>query len=148
MKNKHFTFTIILLVVALISGFFAGSYYKGTQTTPSTNIASFARGTTGSSTRSRAGGFGAGGGTTGDIISKDNQSITIALPSGGSQIIFVNPNTSISKSVSGNLLDLSTGTAVVVNGTTNSDGSSMTANSINIRPAQTASSTTQGNQQP
>lgn len=145
MKNKHFTFTIILLVIALVAGFFAGSYYKGSQTTTS-STATFARGatTTGSFARGARTG-GTGGGTTGTIISKDSQNITIALPSGGSQIIFVNPSTNIMKNVSGTLDDLSTGTTVVVNGTTNSDGSSLTANSINIRPAQTASSTAQGN---
>ena len=148
MKNKHFTFTIILLVIALFAGFFAGSYYKGSQTASTNNASAFTRGaTTGSSTRigtTGAGGFG--GGVTGTIISKDSQSITVSLPAGGSQIIFVNPSTSISKSVSGTLDDLSTGTTVIINGTTNSDGSSLTANSINIRPAQTASSTgAQGN---
>lgn len=140
MKNKHFTFTIILLAIALLGGFFAGSYYKGSQT-PTSSTTAFAKGTTtGTFSRgTRTGGFG--NGTTGTIISKDDQSVTISLPTGGSQIIFVNPSTSISKSVSGTIDDLSTGTSVVVNGTTNSDGSSLTANSINIRPAQTASST-------
>ena len=86
MKNKHFTFTIILLVVALFAGFFAGSYYKGSQTSSSST--SITRGATGSFTRgARTGGAG---GVTGNIISKDSQSITIALPAGGSQIIFVN----------------------------------------------------------
>ena len=142
MKNKHFTFTIILIVIALASGFFAGSYYNGSQSTSTTSSALLTRGTTtGAGLRGvRTGGFG--GGVTGNIISKDNQSITISIPTGGSQIVFVNPSTSIAKSVSGTLDDLSTGTTVVVSGSTNSDGSSLTANSINIRPAQTASSTT------
>ncbi len=145
MKNNHFTIVIILVVVSLFSGFFAGSYYKGSQTTSTTiqTGTGFTRGTsTGSTARTRTG--GAGGGIFGDIISKDSQSITIQLQSGGSQIVFVNPSTSISKNVSGTLADLNAGTSVTVNGTTNSDGSSLTANSINIRP-QTASSTTQAN---
>ncbi|MEI8337632.1 MAG: hypothetical protein WCF92_00620 [bacterium] len=138
MKNKHFTIVIILVIVSLFSGFFAGAYYKGSQTSVTTaqNSSSFTRGTTGNATRTRAG----GGGTFGDIISKDDQSITISLPTGGSQIIFVNPSTSISKSVSGTLADLNTGTSITVTGSTNSDGASLTATSINIRP-QTASST-------
>lgn len=146
MKNKHFVFTIILLVVALFAGFFAGSYYKGSTTSSSTALARSTA--TGTFTRgSRTAGSGFGGGTTGNIISKDSQSITIALPAGGSQIVFVSPSTSIMKSISGSPDDLSTGTTVVVNGSTNSDGSSLTANSINIRPAQaqTASSSPSGN---
>lgn len=139
MKNKHFTFTIILLVVALASGFFAGSYYKGSQTATTSNATSFTR--TGTTTGNFARGARGSGGVTGNIISKDNHSITVSLPTGSSQIVFVNPSTNIMKSVSGSLDDLSTGTTVIVSGSTNSDGNSLTANSINIRPAQTASST-------
>ena len=144
MKNKHFTSVIVLVIISLSSGFFAGSYYKNSQTTTSTAQigTTFSRGVPGSTSKSRAGGIG--GGIFGDIISKDNQSITVKLQSGGSQIVFVDPSTIITKSVSGTLTDLNEGTTVTINGTTNSDGSSLTANSINIRP-QTASSTNSQN---
>ncbi|MEI6478699.1 MAG: DUF5666 domain-containing protein, partial [bacterium] len=129
--NKHFVFIVILIVIALSSGFFAGSYYKGSQTSSSQSSMTFAKGTSGSFARTKT--SGSNGGVSGSIISKDSQSITIKLPGGGSQIVFVNPSTNIMKSVSGSTDDLSTDTTVLVSGSTNSDGSSLTATSINIR---------------
>jgi hypothetical protein len=70
----------------------------------------------------------------GDIISKDDKSVTVKNRAGGSQIIFFAPSTAIGKTTSGTAADLTVGENIMVNGTANPDGT-ITATNIQIRPA-------------
>ncbi len=84
----------------------------------------------------RLGGAGAGL-VSGEIISKDDTSITIKMRSGGSKIVFYSSTTEIGKFTRGSLADLNIGETVTATGSTNSDGS-VTAQSIQMRPIPTA----------
>jgi len=85
------------------------------------------------------GGFGGGAGArggnfiNGQVIAKDDKSITIQLRNGGTQFVFFSPTTPIMKLATGTADDLQKGTNVMVSGTATSDGS-VTAQMIQVRP--------------
>lgn len=119
---------ISIIVVAIVIGgasFYGGMLYgKSTRPDLSANL-----------NRQRGNGAQQNGGFSGGkIIKKDNNSITVGLNNGGSQIILFSDTTKIMKSVQGLTNDLTSGEQITVNGSKNQDGS-ITAQSIQIRPA-------------
>ena len=128
--------TIIGAVVAVIivggGAFYAGMVYRKGQAPQHGQFGTgqFA-GRTGAGARGTAGGSF----TAGQIVSSANGSITIQAAMGSStEIVLISNSTQILKSVSGSMSDLTQCANVVVTGSMNSDGS-LTAQSIQIRPA-------------
>lgn len=71
---------------------------------------------------------------TGDVIAKDATSITVKMRDGSTKIVLYSGTTQVTKSASGSASDVLVGSPVLVQGSSNSDGS-VTAQSIQLRPA-------------
>ncbi len=133
---------IMPVFVALLILVGGGSFYGGMKYADSARAAAIAarsgvgnfRGGTGAG---RMGGNGRGGFANGEILSKDNSSVTIKLTNGGSQIVFFSTSTQIMKSTAGSVDDLVAGQNIMVNGSANPDGS-VTARSIQLTSAPTS----------
>jgi hypothetical protein len=140
MKKYYYAIGILLLSGAV---FYGGMMYGESKTGALTaaSLQGFPRSGQQQLRNSTGGGFGtrnagnpgqSGGFTSGQVISIDNQGITVQLRDGSSKIILVPSSTSIVKSISGTASDLKQGEDVSVNGTLNSDGS-ITAQMVQIR---------------
>lgn len=71
----------------------------------------------------------------GEITKMDDSSITIKTTDGSSKIILLSDSTSINQSVTAAKTDLTVGTQVKVDGTTDSNTGSVTGKSIEINPS-------------
>jgi hypothetical protein len=137
--------TIALIIgVVLIAG---GSFYAGVKYNQSSaksgarNFQTFGGAQGQFAGRRGTGANAAGAGfLTGTIIAKDDKSITVKSRDGGSKIVFVGNSTMVMKAATGSIVDLSIGQDVTTTGSVNSDGS-VTASSVQIRPAGMATST-------
>jgi hypothetical protein len=133
MTKKYIITTIVIAVVVGAGGFFGGmQFQKSRKLTVGGNLTAaqrqqFANG-------NRMGVRSAGNFAGGEIISKDDKSITVKTQDGSTKIVFYSGITQINKPTAVDASQLNTGDNVIVTGTTNSDGS-VTANNIQIRPA-------------
>jgi hypothetical protein len=137
MKKNNLTITIIVAVVALTVGCFAGMKYQ--QSKQSSFGGQFGNVPQGQNQK-----FGNGNGTmmgnrggfkpvNGDIVNMDDKSITIKLQDGSSKIVLFSDKTTVNKESTGSASDLKVGEKVAAFGTENSDGS-VTAQSIQLNP--------------
>ncbi len=122
---------IIFVVVIIVSGgaFYGGIKYQESKTPRFQNLSSEQRQ---QFSQEKAGkGIGAGF-LTGEVIAKDEQSLTLKMPDASSKIVFFSDSTATTKSAEGSLNNLEIGKTISINGTANQDGS-ITANSIQLR---------------
>ncbi|MBU6447737.1 hypothetical protein KGQ24_02780 [Patescibacteria group bacterium] len=136
MNKKHVILTVVIAVVVGAIGFFGGMKYgqAKAQTAGRGQLSGQYRTGGGGAGFFRGGAGGSQGAfTTGQVLSKDDKSITVQSPNGSSKIIFYSGTTQVGKFVSGASSDITTGQRVTVTGTPNSDGS-ITAQNIEIMP--------------
>lgn len=141
MKNQNMIVACaVTAVVAGAIGFYGNNYYQqnqrnsrfggtGNGTGLPQNQNGFARGTSGYAQPQMM----RNGIVAGEVIAKDDKSITVKLPDGSSKIIILSSNTSYRISNDAKLDDVVVGKTVSVFGTTNADGST-TAASIELNP--------------
>lgn len=140
--NKNVITTVGGLIIAGVF-FYVGMYY---QKSKMPEIGSGVNGGSRSGLQGIGGGArnNVGGFTAGEIISKDASSVTIKMQDGSTKIVLVSDSTQVTKNTNGTLGDLTTGVNISVTGTINSDGS-VTAKSLQIRPAGSAGNFGGGN---
>ncbi|MBI2483744.1 hypothetical protein HYV71_00990 [Candidatus Uhrbacteria bacterium] len=138
---KQFTGFIACALIAFGAGFYGGTRYANDTQRESRTVFSQERaqmfrerGGLQNAQAPRGGGRREGSGfVAGEIISKDETSITLKLRDGGSQIILLPPALPVSTLSAASSSDLKIGAPVAVTGESNSDGI-MTAQTIQIRP--------------
>ena len=132
---KKYLVHIVWLVIAIVA--LGGGFFWGKASGAATRAAAFA-GAYSSSTRRTAGGAAGGGFVTGQIAVIGSSSITLQLANGNSEVVFYSTSTPVSEPTMVLVNTLKVGTTVMVAGTSNSDGS-LTAQTIQVRPAGTTS---------
>jgi hypothetical protein len=130
MKKNTLTTVIIAVIVAAIA-FFAGTKYEQTQAASGRQFAAgnFQR----NAARGGQGQRGFGGANVGEVVSIDNDSITLKLMDGSSKIVNISGSTTYSKTASASKTDIKSGDRIAAIGTPNSDGS-ITAQNIQLNP--------------
>lgn len=130
---------IVVVVIVLLCGvsFFAGTKFggkAGAGKMPSDwQGKGLSAGGPGAGGRLGGGASQKGGMVNGDILSRDDKSITVKMGESGSRVVYFASSTAVTKSAVGALTDLLVGKKVMVVGTANSDGS-VTAKSIQMLP--------------
>jgi hypothetical protein len=145
MQKKNFINLAVLVIVA--GGMFYGGMIYGTNKAGRTKLQigqeqgrgdGIALGVGGGQGRIQRPGGGNnvnGGFSNGQILSKDDTSITIKNREGGSKVIYYSDATTVGKTVSGAISDLAVGQDVLVTGKGGTDGA-FVAENIQIRPDQ------------
>lgn len=135
-------FTIIAVITASAGAFWGGMQYQKSslalQRSGRSGDNQFAgenRTSSGQRAVGQNGGRNGNGGTfeNGEIIAKDEKSITLKTRDGSSKIIYFSDSTTVGKTVDTASGDLGVGQTVMVNGKSDSAGI-LTAQNIQIRP--------------
>ncbi len=138
MKQPNLVISAVIGVIGLAVGFFGGTAYQSTQKPNFQNLTQEQRQQMFGQFRNGAGGGGRNGGAAGtfangQILNKDEKSITVKMRDGSTKLIFLAPSTEINKPAPIKATDLNVNDQVSVSGTANSDGS-LTASTIQVRP--------------
>ncbi len=125
MKN-NIVMTVIVALVVAAAAFFGGIQYEKSKT-PITSQSQ----TRGGQFRQRA----ANGETPlrGQVISLDNNNLTVKLSDGSSKVVLLTGKTTFDKQATASASDVKSNDQVLILGTTNSDGS-VTAMSVQLNP--------------
>lgn len=119
--KKEILFLIILILVA-VGAFYGGMKYQQSKIPKRTF---FQREGQTTQMRERV--------LSGEVISKDEKSLTLKLPDGSTRIVFISDSTKVSKMVKGNLNDIEPGKQVLIIGSQTTEGTFF-ADQIQLSP--------------
>jgi len=128
---------IIITLIIIGAGAFYGGMKYGQSKSPSSkfssqNFQNLSQEQRQQLSQGRTGGAGANF-LNGEVIAKDEKSLTLKMQDGGSKIVFFSDSTKISKTTEGSINDVEVGKTLSVGGKQNSDGS-FTAETIQLSP--------------
>lgn len=129
-NNNSLIITAAVAIVCLVGGFFGGIQYQKSQV-PSFDRSQFQNGVRPSGFPARNGNTQGGRPVSGEIVSLEDNTLTIKTQDGGSKIVILSELTNINKTSEATKDDLSEGEQVIVIGTEGSDGT-ITAQTISI----------------
>ncbi len=127
--NKTYIIGIVLLIVVGGGAFFGGMKYQQSRRPV------FTGNRPANENRNVNGMIGAGRLVAGEIISRDDKTITVKMNNGSSKIVILSDKTEVNKAEMASQDELKVGVTVSVFGTSNSDGS-VTAQNIQLNPVQ------------
>lgn len=137
MKNQNTIIACaITALVAGIIGFYANNLYQQSQRNSRFGQMGNRTGTgqnRGNANSTTQPGMMRGGALIGEVISKDDKSLTIKLPDGSSKIVILSSSTNYRISSESKLDDIAIGKTISILGTSNADGST-TASSVELNP--------------
>jgi len=123
---------IIAFIIVAGGAFYGGMRFQEYRTKSQFGKMADAQGRPGPGQRSGAPNVKGGSMTDGEIIAKDDKSVTVKTQDGSTKIVYFTDSTTVAKQAEGSSSDLTSGVKVMVNGQTNSDGS-IAASNIQIR---------------
>ena len=134
---KKILIVIISLIVVSGGSFYGGIKYAESKvsqgfTQKDSQQQKFPQGATKEDSQSKNNGEARSNFLSGEILTKDEQSLTLKIPNGGSKIVFFSEATDVTKSASGSSEDFKEGQQIMITGEENSDGSYI-AQTIQIR---------------
>ena len=135
--NKFLPVAIVICLI-LVGGAFYGGVKYGSRREPNfagKNMMNWEKnGASNFNNGPMKGGKAVGSGiVNGEVIAKDDKSVTVKIKDGGSKIVIFAASTAVTKTAAGTMDDVAVGANVMITGKTNADGS-VTAETIQIRP--------------
>lgn len=132
--KKTIIYFVIVLLICCATSFYAGTKYSKKDL--KNNLKNFEQMQEKTGLNQQTGQkmmkSGQGNSLSGEVLSKDDKTVTVKLYPSGSKIIFLSDKTKVMKSVEGTLADLNIGMNIMVTGTSTTDGN-FTVETIQIR---------------
>jgi len=133
MNKKLVSIFIVALLIIGGGAFYGGMKYGESKSPARQNFQNLSQEQRQQLLQGRTGGGTGANFLTGEVIAKDEQSLTLKMSDGGSKIVFFSNSTEISKTTEGAVDDIEIGKQIMVSGDQNSDGS-YTAKTIQLSP--------------